>query len=32
MAWLHLWPFLDPLRADKRFERLVTRMGLPHVN
>jgi len=29
MAWLHLWPFLDPLRGDKRFQRLVGRMRLP---
>jgi tetratricopeptide (TPR) repeat protein len=32
MAWLHLWPLLDPLRGDKRFTRLLTRMKLPHVN
>jgi hypothetical protein len=29
MVWLHLWPFLDPLRNDKKFQRLVTRMRLP---
>jgi tetratricopeptide (TPR) repeat protein len=29
MAWLHLWPFLDPLRTEKKFQRLVARMRLP---
>jgi tetratricopeptide (TPR) repeat protein len=29
MAWLHLWPFLDPLRGEKKFQALVKRMRLP---
>jgi tetratricopeptide (TPR) repeat protein len=29
MAWMHLWPFLDPLRGEKKFQRLVGRMRLP---
>jgi tetratricopeptide (TPR) repeat protein len=29
MAWLHLWPFLDRLRREKKFQRLVARMRLP---
>ena len=29
MAWLHLWPFLDPIRGEKKFQRLLARMGLP---
>jgi tetratricopeptide (TPR) repeat protein len=29
MAWLHLWPFLDPLRSEKKFQKLVARMRLP---
>ena len=23
MRWLHLWPFLDPLRGHRRFQRLL---------
>ncbi len=29
MAWLHLWPRLDPLRGDARFQTLVRRIRLP---
>jgi hypothetical protein len=29
MAWLHLWPILDPLRDRGEFKALVNRMGLP---
>jgi hypothetical protein len=28
MAWLHLWPILDPLRTDQKFQALVKRMEL----
>jgi tetratricopeptide (TPR) repeat protein len=29
MAWLHIWPFLDPLRNEEGFKALVRRMKLP---
>ena len=29
MAWLHLWPVLDPLRGLESFKRLVAKMNLP---
>jgi hypothetical protein len=29
MAWLHLWPMLDPLRKERKFKTLVKRMKLP---
>jgi hypothetical protein len=29
MLWLHLWPFLDPLRERADFKSLVKKLGLP---
>ncbi|HEX3747695.1 MAG TPA: hypothetical protein VHW09_27355 [Bryobacteraceae bacterium] len=29
MLWLHLWPFLDPLRAHPNFKALLSTLGLP---
>jgi len=29
MAWLHLWPILDPLREEEDFKALIRRMNLP---
>jgi Flp pilus assembly protein TadD len=29
MLWLHLWPFLDPLRELAEFKELIRRLGLP---
>jgi len=29
MLWLHLWPFLDPLRENPEFKNLLQRTGLP---
>jgi tetratricopeptide (TPR) repeat protein len=29
MLWLHLWPFLDPLRGHPEFLDLIQRLGLP---
>ncbi len=29
MIWAHLWPFLDPLREHKQFQRLIREMDFP---
>jgi hypothetical protein len=29
MVWIHIWPFLDPLRQDKDFQKLIHNMKLP---
>ncbi len=29
MAWLHLWPFFDPLRELAGFKTLLARLRLP---